>query len=71
LVNPDYVKLTEAHGGFGARVSRTEEFVPAFEAALEAGRFAVIDLAMDPEAITTRITLSDMRAAAFKRKASA
>lgn len=71
LVNPDYVRLAEAHGGFGARVSRTEEFVPALEAALGSGKVAVIDLVTDPESITTRVTLSDIREAAFKRKAAA
>ena len=69
LINPDYVQLMKAHGGFGIRVDRTQDFAPAFKAASEAGRFSVIDLAMDPEAITTRITLTGMREAALKRKA--
>jgi acetolactate synthase I/II/III large subunit len=71
LVNPDYVKIAEAHGGFGARVSRTEEFLPAFDAAVASGKLAVIDLEVDKEAITTRVTLSAIREAAFKRKAAA
>jgi len=71
LVNPDYVRLTEAHGGFGVRVSRTEEFLPAFEAALASGKMSVIDLVMDPELISTRNTLTGMREAALKRKAAA
>lgn len=70
LANPDYVKLAEAHGGFGARVRRTSEFLPAFDAAARSGKVSVIDLEMDPESITTRITLSGMREAAFKRKAA-
>ena len=68
LVNPDFVKLAEAHGCFGARVERTEDFAPAFENAVESGKLAVIDLAMDPEAITTRVTLTQIREAAFKRQ---
>ncbi len=68
LVNPDFVKLAEAHGCFGARVERTEEFAPAFENAVESEKLAVIDLAMDPEAITTRVTLTQIREAAFKRQ---
>lgn len=71
LVNPDYVRLAEAHGGFGARVARTEEFLPAFDAAVASGKLAVIDLEVDKEAITTRVTLSAIREAAFKRKAAA
>ncbi len=68
LVNPDFVKLAEAHGCFGTRVERTEDFAPAFENAVESGKLAVIDLAMDPEAITTRVTLTQIREAAFKRQ---
>jgi acetolactate synthase-1/2/3 large subunit len=71
LVNPDYVRLTEAHGGFGARVTRTSEFLPAFEAAVASRKMAVIDLETDKESITTRVTLTDIREAAFKRKAAA
>jgi acetolactate synthase-1/2/3 large subunit len=71
LVNPDYIRLAEAHGGFGARVERTEDFVPAFDGAVASGKLSVIDLMMDEEAITTRVTLSQIREAAFKRKAAA
>lgn len=69
LVNPDYVQLMKAHGAFGVRVESTEDFAPAFKAAQASGKFAVIDLAMDPEDITTRVTLSGMREASFRRKA--
>jgi acetolactate synthase-1/2/3 large subunit len=69
LLNPDYVQLMKAHGAFGVRVESTEQFAPAFKAAQASGKFAVIDLVMDPEAITTRITLTGMREAALRRKA--
>jgi acetolactate synthase-1/2/3 large subunit len=68
LINPDYVKLAEAHGVFGARVERTEDFIPAFDEAVKSGKPALIDLAMNPEDITTRVTLTQMREAAFERK---
>ena len=42
-------------------MSRTEEFAPAFEAAVAARRPAIIELRMDPEMITTRTTLSALR----------
>lgn len=58
LKNPDFAALAAAYGAFGATVSRTEEFAPAFEAALAARRAAIIELQMDPEIITTRTTLS-------------
>jgi acetolactate synthase-1/2/3 large subunit len=69
LVNPDYVQLMKAHGGFGVRVERTQDFVPAFKAAAASDKVSVIDLAMDPESITTRITLTGMREGALRRKA--
>jgi acetolactate synthase-1/2/3 large subunit len=64
LTNPDFVALAGAYGAYGARVSRTEDFAPAFEEAVAAKRAAIIELAMDPEEITTRTTLSAIRARA-------
>ncbi len=61
LKNPDFVALARAYGAFSARVMRTEEFAPAFEEAAAGKRAAVIELAMDPEIITTRTTLSAIR----------
>ena len=45
-------------------VERTEDFAPAFERAQAAGRPALIELRIDPEAITPSQTLSEMRAKA-------
>jgi acetolactate synthase-1/2/3 large subunit len=61
LKNPDFAALAAAYGAFGAVVARTEEFAPAFEAALTARRPAIIELRMDPEIITTRTTLAALR----------
>jgi acetolactate synthase-1/2/3 large subunit len=61
LKNPDFAALAAAYGAFSATVSRTEEFAPAFEAAIAARRAAIIELQMDPEMITTRTTLSALR----------
>jgi len=55
------------HDAFGARVARTEEFAPAFEAAIAARQAAIIELKMDPEMITTRTTLSAIRREALAR----
>ncbi len=62
LTNPDFVKFIEAFGGHGELVSRTEDFAPAFRRAVESGRPALIELAVDPEQITTRATIADLRA---------
>ena len=61
LKNPDFVALGRAYGAFAARVARTEEFAPAFDEAAAGKRAAVIELAIDPEIITTRTTLSALR----------
>ncbi|MGE5274598.1 MAG: thiamine pyrophosphate-binding protein [Verrucomicrobiota bacterium] len=62
LVNPDFVAYAQSFGAFAARVERTEDFAPAFEAALAEGRPALLELRVDPEAITPRATLSQIRA---------
>jgi acetolactate synthase I/II/III large subunit len=61
LKNPDFVALARAYGAFGASVMRTEEFEPAFKEAAAYKGAAVIELKMNPEAITTRTTLSEIR----------
>jgi len=70
LKNPDFAALAAAYGAFGAVVARTEEFAPAFEAALAARRAAIIELRMDPEIITTRTTLAALRRQAEAAQAS-
>jgi len=42
-------------------VERDEDFAPAFERAVSSGGLAVIDLRLDPEALTTTQTLSEVR----------
>ncbi|HEY1931574.1 MAG TPA: thiamine pyrophosphate-dependent enzyme [Acetobacteraceae bacterium] len=62
LTNPDFAKYVEAFGGHGEVVSETAEFAPAFRRAVESGRPAVIELRMNPDQITTRQTIADLRA---------
>ena len=52
LVNPDFVAYAQAFGAHAALVERGEDFPAAFEAALGAGRPALLELRVDPEAIT-------------------
>jgi acetolactate synthase-1/2/3 large subunit len=61
LVNPDFPAYARAFGAHGAVVERTEDFPAAFEEALAAGRPALLDLRVDPEAISPRATLSEIR----------
>ncbi len=69
LTNPDFAAYARAFGAHGETVERTEDFAPAFERALAAGRAAVIEVRIDPEAITPRTTLSRLREAALVREA--
>ena len=62
LTNPDFAKLIEAFGGHGETVTETAQFAPAFRRAVESGRPAVIELVMDPEQITSRATVAQLRA---------
>jgi len=72
IKNPDYVKLGEAHGAFAARVTRTEEFADAFAEALKQERRpSLIELVIDPEALTPRASLSEIRAQGMAAKAAA
>jgi acetolactate synthase-1/2/3 large subunit len=68
LANPDFAALARAYGASGEVVERTEDFAPAFERALKAERPALLELRIDPDAITTRTTLSAIRAAALGRR---
>lgn len=61
LVNPDFVALARAYGAYGERVERTADFPAAFERALSANTPALLELQIDPEAITPRASLSDIR----------
>jgi len=68
LNNPDFLALARAYGAFAASVSRTEDFAPAFEDAAARNGAAIIELKMDPEMITTRTTLSEIRRQAEARR---
>lgn len=61
LVNPDFPALAQAYGGHGKRVERTEDFEAAFERALESGKPALLELAVDPEQISPRVKLSELQ----------
>ncbi len=64
LRNPDFVAYARAFGAHGALVERTADVGAALDEALACGGPAVIELRVDPEAITPRQTLSELRAAA-------
>lgn len=61
LVNPDFAAYARAFGAHGEAVARTEDFAPAFERALDAGTPALIELRLDPEALSPTASLSQVR----------
>ncbi|MFD1880837.1 thiamine pyrophosphate-binding protein [Paracoccus pacificus] len=64
LASPDFATLARAYGGHGETVTEDGEFAAAFARARAAGTLAVIELRLDPEALTSGATLSQIRAAA-------
>ncbi|MEK9910949.1 MAG: thiamine pyrophosphate-dependent enzyme, partial [Candidatus Puniceispirillum sp.] len=64
LANPDFVAFAKAYGFYGERVENTAEFAAAFARACASKTGAVLDLVLATEAITPRVTISDLRAAA-------
>jgi acetolactate synthase-1/2/3 large subunit len=71
LNNPDFAALARAYGYAGERITRTEEFEAAFQAALARSEGTLIEVMIDEEVITTRGTLSAIRDAALERQAKA
>ncbi len=61
LINPDFAAFARAHGALGATVTRSEDFDAVFRDALETDAPFVIDLKLDPEAITPMETLTGLR----------
>ncbi len=68
LVNPDFSALARAYGFHAERVDTTADFPAAFARALASKTGAVLDLNISAEAITPRLTLSQMRANALAAK---
>jgi acetolactate synthase-1/2/3 large subunit len=68
LKNPDFAAYARAFGGHGELVEATDQFAPAFERARASGKPALIELRIDPEAITTSTTLSALRQQALERR---
>ncbi len=62
LTNPDFSKFIESFGGHGELVVKDGELIPAFQRAVASGKPAVIEIRTNPEQITNRATIADLRA---------
>ncbi|HBS99841.1 MAG TPA: thiamine pyrophosphate-binding protein [Citreicella sp.] len=70
LRNQDFVRMAEGLGCYAERVTRTEEFAPAFERARASRQPAVLELVTDPEQISTRTTITALRKAALAKQSA-
>ena len=61
LVNPDFAAYARSFGGEGTTVEATADFAPALQAALRSSKPTIIELKIDPEALSPRKTLSEVR----------
>jgi acetolactate synthase-1/2/3 large subunit len=68
LRNPDFAAYARAFGAHGETVERTEDFAPAFERAQASGKPALVELKIDPDAITPATTLTAIREKALKSR---
>jgi acetolactate synthase-1/2/3 large subunit len=66
LTNPDFARFIESFGGHGEVVERTEELVPAYQRASASKKPAIIEIRMNPEQVTNRATIADLRLQATK-----
>ena len=60
LINPDSAALGSAYGALGLKVTRDEEFLPAFKKAMTADRPALIEVLTDFEYVTPTAKLSEL-----------
>ncbi|MDH3659732.1 MAG: thiamine pyrophosphate-binding protein [Alphaproteobacteria bacterium] len=68
LANPDFADLARAYGGYGEVVETDEDFPAAFERAQAADTFSLLELRLDPEAITPTATIEELRSGAVVKR---
>jgi acetolactate synthase-1/2/3 large subunit len=63
--NPDFTAFAKAYGAYGERVERTQDFAAAFARADAHDGPSVLEIMIDPEALTPAASLSQIRATAL------
>ncbi len=66
LQNPHFAAFARSFGAVGEIVEDTAQFAPAYERCVASGKPAVIEVRIDPQAITPNTTLDKIRASARK-----
>ncbi|CAJ0557571.1 unnamed protein product, partial [Mesorhabditis spiculigera] len=67
LHNPDFAALARAYGLHSEVVTNTVEFEPAFERCLDMPQPCLIEIRVDPEALTPRMSLTQIREQSSKK----
>ncbi|WP_163268896.1 thiamine pyrophosphate-binding protein [Chelativorans alearense] len=57
IVNPDFAALAQSYGAYGETVSRDDDFPAAFSRAKASGQPAILELQIDPKALSPRLVL--------------
>jgi len=68
LANPDFAMLARSFGGSGVRVETDEAFDAALDEALAHRGLSLIEVMMDPQALSPSADLNDVRAEGLARK---
>ena len=61
LINPDFAALARAYGAHGETVTETAQFEGALKRSIDSKKPAVIEVVIDPNAITTSTTIEAIR----------
>jgi len=61
LQNPDFASFARSFGANGEAIERTEDFSDAFDRAINADKPSLIELKVDPQAITPKATMDEIR----------
>ena len=61
LQNPDFTALARSFGAYSERVTRTADFIPAFERCVASGGLVLLELVMDPDVLSPDATISGLR----------
>jgi acetolactate synthase-1/2/3 large subunit len=61
LTNPDFAALARSYGLHGETVEATSDFAGAFERSGASGKPALIEIRIDPEALTPKMSLTQIR----------
>jgi acetolactate synthase-1/2/3 large subunit len=64
LASATPLSAIEAFGGHGEVVEARDELVPAYKCAAASGKPALIEVRMNPEQVTNRCSIRDLRAQA-------